>query len=118
MSNGSPAVSLVYLAVGAVFGVVAFFASEGFKKRNGVTPWRLPSWVWGIIGFVSFVVCAVLIAIAARNTKRSITQLADAQQQSGLWYADPTGRFASRYWDGTRWTEHVSDGSTTTTDHV
>ena len=35
---------------------------------------------------------------------------------SGSWHTDPTGRFASRYWDGTRWTEHVSDGNTTTTD--
>ena len=35
---------------------------------------------------------------------------------SGSWYTDPTGRFASRYWDGTRWTEHVSDGDMTTTD--
>ena len=35
---------------------------------------------------------------------------------SGSWHGDPTGRFASRYWDGTRWTEHVSDGNTTTTD--
>jgi len=32
------------------------------------------------------------------------------------WLNDPRGRFASRYWDGTRWTEHVSDGSSTTTD--
>ena len=26
------------------------------------------------------------------------------------WYADPTGRFEMRYWDGTRWTEHVGRG--------
>lgn len=25
------------------------------------------------------------------------------------WAADPTGRFAQRYWDGLRWTEHVTD---------
>jgi uncharacterized protein YxjI len=24
------------------------------------------------------------------------------------WYPDPSGRFEVRYWDGTRWTEHVS----------
>ena len=28
------------------------------------------------------------------------------------WYRDPTGRFEQRYWDGVRWTEHVSkDGA-------
>ncbi len=26
------------------------------------------------------------------------------------WNADPSGRFAQRYWDGARWTEHVVDG--------
>jgi hypothetical protein len=25
------------------------------------------------------------------------------------WYPDTTGRHQLRYWDGTRWTEHVSD---------
>ena len=25
------------------------------------------------------------------------------------WYADPTGRHAQRYWDGTQWTSHVAD---------
>src|SRR3954469_9404160 len=25
------------------------------------------------------------------------------------WYADPTGRSEHRYWDGSRWTEHVSN---------
>jgi hypothetical protein len=24
------------------------------------------------------------------------------------WYADPSGRFELRYWDGNQWTEHVS----------
>lgn len=26
------------------------------------------------------------------------------------WYADPTTRYELRYWDGTRWTEHVASG--------
>lgn len=25
------------------------------------------------------------------------------------WYPDPTGRFVVRYWDGLRWTQHVTD---------
>jgi Protein of unknown function (DUF2510) len=35
-----------------------------------------------------------------------------AQQQTAVapagWYADPSGRYELRYWDGTQWTEHVS----------
>jgi len=32
---------------------------------------------------------------------------ADAAVPAG-WYADPSGRFELRYWDGSAWTEHVS----------
>jgi hypothetical protein len=31
------------------------------------------------------------------------------------WYADPSGHFHHRYWDGTAWTEHVSRGGMTET---
>jgi hypothetical protein len=32
------------------------------------------------------------------------------------WYPDPYGRHEQRYWDGTTWTEHVSDQGVTSTD--
>ena len=32
------------------------------------------------------------------------------------WYADPSGRHELRYWDGTAWTDHVSDQGVTSTD--
>jgi Protein of unknown function (DUF2510) len=32
------------------------------------------------------------------------------------WYPDPTGRHEFRYWDGTKWTAHVSDRGTPATD--
>jgi hypothetical protein len=32
------------------------------------------------------------------------------------WAGDPFGRHQWRYWDGTRWTDHVADGSTQSTD--
>ncbi len=31
--------------------------------------------------------------------------------QAAGWFSDPYGRFAQRYWDGTSWTQHVSNGS-------
>jgi hypothetical protein len=34
------------------------------------------------------------------------------------WQPDPTGRYEYRYWDGTRWTDHVSRGGTRATDAV
>ncbi len=32
------------------------------------------------------------------------------------WYRDPTGRYASRYWDGQQWTNQVSSGGANATD--
>jgi uncharacterized RDD family membrane protein YckC len=32
---------------------------------------------------------------------------------AGQWYPDPTGRHQHRYWDGSRWTEHVADAGVT-----
>ena len=34
------------------------------------------------------------------------------------WYPDPTGRFELRYWDGARWTDHVSTRGAQTTDEL
>jgi hypothetical protein len=32
------------------------------------------------------------------------------------WHPDPAGRHPWRYWDGSRWTEHVSDGRNASAD--
>lgn len=41
-----------------------------------------------------------------------------SEQPAAGWYADPTGRFDHRYWDGDSWTEHVSRNGEATTDPV
>lgn len=33
------------------------------------------------------------------------------------WHPDPARRYQSRYWDGSRWTEHVANGPETATDN-
>ena len=34
------------------------------------------------------------------------------------WYPDPTGRYEARYWDGQKWTKHVSHYGATGTDPI
>jgi len=50
--------------------------------------------------------------LAVLNTQTSAPAPASAPQVASLppaaWYPDPTHRFDMRYWDGARWTEHVS----------
>lgn len=48
--------------------------------------------------------------------KRPIPAWPAPPTSEAAWHSDPTGRFATRYWDGIRWSEHVSDGTTQTTD--
>ena len=161
--------ALVYLALGVVFGLITFFASEQFKRRWGRTPWGWPSAVWGIVGFLSLLLCVILMVLASWSTKRRVqsrrqspsmsygsrqgmggpggygyspsygaspgypqqmaTQLppvypprpaaqtsADTTSPPAGWHGDPSGRHELRYWDGSQWTENVSDGGTASTD--
>jgi hypothetical protein len=190
VSQSSPTVNLAVLLVALVFGAVAYFASERFKRDNGVTPWNWPSWVWALVACVSWLVCLILFLIAKDRTTRSLSQSGNygghpsypgaypfhpsansnhpsaytyphaypsspdvapgyapgttqwredrwnagspadpdahgASDPTGAqatptampaWHHDPSGRFAWRYWDGMRWTEHVSDGTSAGSD--
>jgi hypothetical protein len=40
----------------------------------------------------------------------------DAPRTPGAWYPDPTRRYESRWWDGSRWTKHVAANGRTMTD--
>jgi len=44
----------------------------------------------------------------AAGTATSTTAASTAGAAPAGWYADPSGRFELRYWDGGQWTEHVS----------
>ncbi|NBS29209.1 MAG: DUF2510 domain-containing protein [Actinobacteria bacterium] len=51
---------------------------------------------------------------AAASTSASSTS-SSAAAPAG-WYADPSGRFELRYWNGEKWTEHVSRAGQQSTD--
>jgi hypothetical protein len=55
-------------------------------------------------------------APATPATPTTPTTPAAAGPGSPGWAADPFGRHQWRYWDGTRWTDQVADGSTQSTD--
>lgn len=59
-----------------------------------------------------------LLAKGAEKAKEA--REARAQRQppaaSGAWHPDPQGHHELRWWDGDRWTEHVSDAGVTSTD--
>ena len=51
-------------------------------------------------------------AVASTSAPAEAEAAGDAQPSQPLppadWYADPSGRFEMRYWNGSDWTEHVS----------
>ena len=47
-------------------------------------------------------------AEAATATDAATAAAAAASTVPAGWYADPSGRYELRYWDGNAWTEHVS----------
>ncbi len=71
-----------------------------------------------LILFFGAVLLAVVVAV--RRSRARPRPAAAAFQTGGPgygaaaagWFADPSGRHQLRYWNGARWTEHVSDSGT------
>ena len=53
---------------------------------------------------------------APQSVGSSAAQPAPSSAAPAAWYADPSGRFELRYWDGKEWTEHVARGGQQFTD--
>lgn len=100
---------------------------------------RRPSWQWQRAGsnkaiwitlevalFVLFgllsVVSGIVYLVAARPKLVAAENAANYSGGYGgvppSWQPDPSGRHQLRYWDGTAWTEHVSDAGSQSTDPV
>lgn len=47
-------------------------------------------------------------ASGSTQAAETTTAAASTSAAPAGWYADPSGRFELRYWDGSQWTEHVS----------
>jgi amino acid transporter len=108
-ATASPARAIPFLLIALVFGFAAYRSSEAFNKKRGTTPWRLPSWAWAMIGFLSLLLCAVLFLIASRTTKVGPEPHRSVAPPEAGWYPDPKMEHQFRYWDGAEWTSRVED---------
>jgi hypothetical protein len=73
---------------------------------------------------LSAVAACLAIFVVHRITQRQ-EQARDARRAIGsdttaapAWYADPTGRFEYRYWNGSAWSEYVARGGQMSTDPI
>jgi len=52
------------------------------------------------------------VGSTAASSVESTTSSTPTPSVPADWYKDPSGRFEYRYWDGQKWTEHVSRSGT------
>ncbi len=55
-------------------------------------------------------------SVASGTASSSSSTASSAASAPAGWYADPSGRFELRYWNGDKWTEHVSRAGQQSTD--
>ena len=56
----------LYVALGLVFGMLAFVRSNAYKRRTGNSPWHIHPLVWGGVSvFVAFLVTLMSIVFVA-----------------------------------------------------
>ncbi len=72
---------------------------------------------WGMQSDVSTSSADAASSSAASGTASSSSSTASSAASAPAgWYADPSGRFELRYWNGDKWTEHVSRAGQQSTD--
>ena len=74
---------------------------------------RLGSVGWEAVGLAGPTSGPYVLAVLF---KRELAPWPAPAEVEPAWSADPTGRFESRFWDGLRWTEHVSSRGATAVD--
>jgi len=119
--------------VGAVIALIALLAAIGVIGESEFPELTVPEKIGEIMQFLAGGAVAVATGLLALRGLRLLParvrptpQVAPAAPAAPAaqtaapgspgWAADPFGRHQWRYWDGTRWTEQVADGSTQSTD--
>jgi hypothetical protein len=125
---GSPLVRIWIVAYTG--GVVLLFAAMGLAVAGvtGVETTRSLLSVAGVVGAIGTALSILVVRdITARQealqssdpapTERPIARQfsAPGTADGPGWYADPSGHYDHRYWDGHTWTEHVSRAGVTST---
>ncbi len=65
-----------------------------------------------VLGLLLGLIGIVITALLSKTPQKQASDLgvSTVPTQPGGWWPDPMGRHLHRYWDGSRWTDHVADG--------
>src|SRR5277367_2880652 len=75
----------VLLIISVAVGIAAYRSSETFRRANGVAPWRIPSFVWALIFFVSWLLGLILFSIAKRGTRNRLQESTGTDEVDSRW---------------------------------
>lgn len=64
---------------------------------------------WEAVGYCSIDRTIGLNVVSVLLKRPTVGLALPADGEPAGWLPDPAGRFARRYWDGLRWSEHVAD---------
>jgi len=117
----------------AAAGFLILFFIAAWVCIGGLIGWAIAKnkgrgvagfWLGALLGWIGWIIAAILSPSPEADAKRIATTQAHLaaiapqyrpgpppMSSGGVpagWHPDPRGRFDVRYWDGGRWTEHVS----------
>jgi hypothetical protein len=94
-----------------------FGATDGTEPGRSVKPMAVPRAVPGSPDSVR-PWAHQIAAMTANAPTATATRTADAPAIAAQWLRDPTERHHYRYWDGSSWTDSVSDSGVTSQDPI
>ena len=124
MNLGAPELLIVLVLVFGVAFLVGTVLAIVRAAQNGDTGWIIGIVVGWFFGLGWLVGIVYLLAVNPGRTgggrpsggQGSPPPLGPPPTASAGWHPDPHRRFELRYWDGHRWTEHVSRAGQQSTD--
>jgi len=99
-----------------MLGWLIFAASADFGDESYLGAPSLSGRLHPLAGIAAVALGVLLVSalVTTTNSTTNSNSLAPASTMSGAvqsrWSADPFGRYESRFWDGSEWTEHVANG--------
>lgn len=108
MEGGAALYIVIWVVCGLIGGAI------GKSKGRGGQGFALGL----ILGLIGIIIIAVLKSKQDVQLGVPVAAYGGGATSPAGWFPDPHRRYEMRYWDGSRWTEHVTSGGRQASDPV